>query len=120
MLKAAIAAVLLCVSLNAEEISGIVVEAAGEPSAGASLTIQSRSGVVRRDLRTDLNGKYRATDLPPDSYIVTARSVRTGDSATAATEPHQSVDLEIHLSGGWRVDPPITHGQEGGDLEGYG
>jgi len=96
------------------------MEAGGEPSAGASLTIKSQSGVVRRDLIADQDGKYRATDLPPDSYIVTARSVRTGDSATATANLHQNVDLQLRLSGGWKVDPPITRGQEGGNLEGYG
>ena len=124
MHKIAIAAILLCgslvVDLVAEEISGVVMEAGGEPSAGASLTIKSQSGVVRRDLIADQDGKYRATDLPPDSYIVTARSVRTGDSATATANLHQNVDLQLRLSGGWKVDPPITRGQEGGNLEGFG
>jgi hypothetical protein len=126
LLKIAIAAILLCASLvadlGAEEISGVVVEAGGEPSAGASLTIKSRSGVVRRDLIADQDGKYRATDLPADSYTVTARSVRTGESAAVAASVRegQSLDLPIELPEKWKVDPPITHGQEGGNLEGYG
>ena len=95
------------------------MEAGGEPSAGAYLTIKSRSGLVRRDLVADQDGKYRA-NLPVDSYTLTARSVRTGDSATATTNLHHNVDLQIRLSGDWKVDPPITYGQEGGDLEGYG
>jgi len=78
--------------------------------------------VIRRDLVTDLDGKYRATDLPADSYTVTARSVRTGESATVAATVRdgQSLDLPIRLDDVWKVDPPITHGQEGGNLEGYG
>jgi len=127
--KVAIAAILLCgslvVDLVAEEISGVVVEAGGEPSAGASLTIKSRSGVVRRDLVTDLDGKYRATGLPAGSYTVTAQSIRTGNSATVRALVHdaQNIDLPIRLSEGWKHredDAPITHGQEGGSLEGYG
>jgi len=127
--KVAIAAILLCgslvVDLVAEEISGVVVEAGGEPSVGASLTIKSRSGVVRRDLVTDLDGKYRATGLPAGSYTVTARSIRTGNSATVRALVHdaQNIDLPIRLSEGWKHredDAPITHGQEGGSLEGYG
>ncbi len=126
MHKIAIAAILLCgslaVDLVAEEISGVVVEVGGEPSAGASLTIKSRSGVVRRDLIADQDGKYRATDVPPDAYVVTARSVRSGDSATASVTVHegQNADVPIRVAGSWNVDPPITHGQEGGNLEGYG
>jgi hypothetical protein len=127
--KVAIAAILLCgsgvVDLVAEEISGVVLEAGGEPSAGASLTIKSRSGVVRQDLIADQDGKYRATDLPTDSYTVTARSIRTGNSATVKSLVHdgQNVDLPIRLSEGSKHredDAPITHGQEGGNLEGYG
>ena len=98
------------------------MEVGGEPSARASVTIKSRSGLVRRDLTTDVDGKYRATGLPADSYTVTARSVRTGDSATVKAVVHggQNINLPIDLSGIWNVDPPVTHGQEGGDLEGYG
>ena len=98
------------------------MEAGGEPSAGASVTIKSRSGLVRRDLIADPDGKYRATGLPADSYTVTARSVRTGDSATATAQIHEgeNLDLPIELSEIWKVDPPVTHGQEGGNLEGYG
>jgi len=116
------AILLLCVSLDAEEISGNVVEAGGERSPGASLTFKSRSGVVRQDLITDSDGKYRAIDLPADSYSVTARSIRTGQSATIAVivREGQSLDLPIELSQSWKVDPPITRGQEGGNLEGYG
>ena len=100
MLKVAIAAILLCVPLCAEEISGVVVEAGGGRSPGASVTIKSRSGVVRRDLVADQDGKYRATDLPADFYTVTARSVRTGNAATVRAVVHdgQNMDLPIRLS----------------------
>ena len=122
MLKVAVAALLLCGLLGAAEISGIIVEAGGARSSLANVTIKNQSTLVRRDLIADQDGTYRAAGLPPDSYIVTARSVRTGDSATATTNVNQgqNVDLQIRLSGGWQVDPPITHGQEGGNLEGYG
>ncbi|HEV8415723.1 MAG TPA: carboxypeptidase regulatory-like domain-containing protein [Bryobacteraceae bacterium] len=122
MLKVAVAALLLCGLLGAAEISGIIVEAGGARSSLANVTIKNQSTMVRRDLIADQDGTFRTTDLPPDSYIVTARSVRTGDSATATTNVNQGqhVDLQIRLSGGWQVDPPITHGQEGGNLEGYG
>ena len=122
MLKVAIAALLLCGSGFAQEISGVIFEPGGARSSLATVTIKSRSGVVRRDLVTDLDGKYRAIDLSADSYTVTARSVRTGNSATVRAVVHdgQNIDLPIRLSDVWKVDPPITHGQEGGNLEGYG
>jgi len=126
--KIAIAAILLCfspvVELVAEEISGVVVEAGGELSAGASVTIRSRFGLVRWVV-TDPDGKYRAIDLSPDSYTVTVRSSRSGDSATkkVTIQQGQNVDVPLRVSGSWthwEDDPPITHGQEGGNLEGYG
>ena len=124
MHKIAIAAILLCFPLGAEEISGVVIEADGARSVGASVTIRSRFGLGRWVI-TDPDGKYRAIDLPPDSYTVTVRSVRSGDSATENVTIHkgQNVDVRIRVSGSWthrEDDPPITHGQEGGSLEGYG
>jgi hypothetical protein len=122
LLKVAVAALLLCGPSGAAEISGIVVEAGGSRSAKASVTIGSQGGVLRRDLVADQDGKYRATGLPAGSYAVTARSVRTADSATvrAVVSAGQQLELEIQLSETWQVDPPIAHGQEGGNLEGYG
>jgi len=87
--------------------------------------------VLRRDLVADLAGTYRAPDLPPDSYIVTARSIRGGLSTTvtAVVRDGESIDVPIQLSErlseSWRTnllygDAPITRGQEGGNLEGYG
>lgn len=122
MLKVAVAALLLCGPSGAADISGIVIEAGGSHSSKASITIRSRGGVLRRDLVADEDGKYLARDLPADSYTLTARSVRTGNSALVKAVVHdgQSLDLAIELSERWKIDPPVTHGQEGGNLEGYG
>ena len=145
--QVALAALLLCGSVCAQgfgEISGKIVEAGGGQSALATVTIQGQTGGLRRDLIADRDGKYRASDLLADSYLVTARSVRTGASATIATvvRDGQRVDLPIQLSAVWSMlqltglrDLPlyggneldvlsrgseITRGQEGGNLEGYG
>jgi len=53
------------------------------------------------------------------------RSSRSGDSATkkVTIQQGQNVDVPLRVSGSWthwEDDPPITHGQEGGNLEGYG
>jgi len=121
--KVAVAALLLCGSGFAQEISGVIFDAGGARSPLATVTIKNPSGVVRRDLIADRDGKYRATDLPADSYTVTARSARTGDAATvkAIVRDGQIVDLPIQLAEPLYLrDPPITRGQEGGNLEGYG
>ncbi len=123
MLKVAVAALLLCGSGFAQEISGVIFEAGGARSSLATVTIKNPSGVVRRDLIADRDGKYRATGLPPDSYVVTARSARSGDSATVKAVVHdgQNLDLPIQLAEPlYGRDEPITRGQEGGNLEGYG
>ena len=125
MHKIAIAAILLCGFGFAQEISGVVLEPGGARSSLATVTIRSQSGLLRREFVADQDGKYRATDLPADSYAVTARSIRTGNSATVKAVVHdgQNIDLPIQLSEGWKYrenDAPVTYGQEGGNLEGYG
>jgi hypothetical protein len=135
--QVAIAPLVLCGSVYAQtqgEISGTVVEAGGGRSALAAVTIQSQAGGLRRDIVADRDGKYRATDLPSNSYVVTARSAETGDSVTvsAILRDGQSVDLPLQLImtwepmyGGNQVDAisrgtEVTRGQEGGNLEGFG
>ena len=100
--QVAIAALVLCGSVYAQahgEISGTVVEAAGGRSALATVTIQSQAGGFRRDVVADRDGTYRAADLPPDSYVVTARSAGTGDSVTvsAMLRNGQSMDVPLQL-----------------------
>ena len=123
MLKVAVAALLLYGSLGAAEISGIVVEAGGSHSAKASVIVRSQGGAFRRDVTADEDGKYLAPALPADSYFVTVRSVRSGNSATlrAVVYDGQSLDLPIYLTQPlYGRDTPVTRGQEGGNLEGYG
>jgi hypothetical protein len=120
--KVAVTAFLLCGSVFAQEVSGVIFEPGGAPSALATVTIKSQSGVLRLDLVADLDGKFHA-DLPPDFYIVTARSVYSGNSATVNTAVHegQIADLPIQLIEPLYLrDQPVTRGQEGGNLEGYG
>jgi hypothetical protein len=120
------------------------VEPGGGRSALATVTLRGQTGGLRRDLIADRDGKYRASDLPADSYVVTARSVHGGASATVAAvvREGQTVDVPIQLSAGWSTiqmtglreaqlyggteldalarGAEITRGQEGGNLEGYG
>jgi len=120
--KVAVTALLLCGSVFAQEISGVIFEPGGAPSALARVTIKSQSGVLRRDLVADLDGKFHA-DLPPDFYVVAARSVYSGNSATLNTAVHegQIADVLIQLTEPLYLrDQPVTRGQEGGNLEGYG
>jgi hypothetical protein len=143
----AIAAVLLCLPAPAAEgfgdIAGTVVDGTGDPVAEAHVALVRRDNRFRRELVADQQGKYQALGVPAGSYVVVARSARTGASASVVTDIRdgQNVNLPVTLPAAWTVfgsqDSPsapsengnyldamrngseVTRGQEGGNLEGY-
>jgi hypothetical protein len=66
---------------NAGALNGVVfadldrngVRGAGEPGiAGVSVIIRQANGALSRQLTTDANGAYQATNLPAGDYTITA------------------------------------------------
>jgi hypothetical protein len=125
-------------------ITGKIVEPDGKPSPSALVTVIERSSGAARVLTAGEDGAYSAPDLMPGLYDVSARSARTGASASSTVELSSggSVELSLRLSGEWNIfdvhDPAsapfsagnyldllrngseITRGEEGGNIEGYG
>lgn len=125
------------------DITGTVVDDTGDPAANAHVALVRRDSRFHRDLVADQQGKYQALRVPAGSYVVVARSARTGASASVLTDIRagQSVNLPLTLPARWAVfvsqDSPaapsdsgnyldamrdgseVTRGQEGGNLEGY-
>jgi hypothetical protein len=125
------------------DIAGTVVDGAGEPAPHAQIALLRRDSRFRREVVADQQGKYQALGVPAGSYVVVARSARTGASASVLTDVRdgQSVNLPVTLPAHWAVfeskDSPqapsdgstyldkmrqgseVTLGQEGGNLEGY-
>ena len=142
-----IAFLLLCLPAFAAEgygdIAGTVVDGAGDPAPHAHVALVRRDNRFHRELLADQQGNYQALRVPAGSYVVVARSARTGASATVLTDIRdgQSVNLPVTLPARWTVfeskDSPaapsesgnyldsmrsgseVTRGQEGGNLEGY-
>ena len=125
------------------DIQGTVVEETGVPAAEAHVAVVRKDSRFRREVVADQQGKYHALNLPAGSYVVVARSARSGASATVVTDVREgeSVNLPVNLPSGWDVfetkDAPtalpnsgnyldvmpagseVTRGQEGGNIEGY-
>jgi hypothetical protein len=142
-----IALLLLCLPASAAEgygdIAGTVVDDTGSPAALAHVDLVRRDNRFYREVVADQQGKYQALRVPAGSYVVVARSARTGASASIVTDigDGQSVTLPVTLPARWVVieskDAPaapsdsgnyldtlrngseVTRGQEGGNLEGY-
>lgn len=125
-------------------ITGKVIEPDASPCAFTTVTVIERHSGLSRVFTTGEDGVYRASDLAPGFYGISARSARTGASARSSVELRngEGIELSLRLSGGWSVfgiyDPAstplsggnyldalregseITRGEEGENIAGYG
>ena len=63
---------LIEVSPDAGEISGVVRNAAGDPAAGATVQIWPAGGETARSVKSGVRGEFRVRSLPPGEYRVAA------------------------------------------------
>ena len=128
---------------NTGALAGAVLEADGTPAALAGISVIQMESGFHRNLVAGPHGKYRLAELPAGSYIVAARSPRSGAMArvTAVVDAGGTSQLTITLSPTWnaaeardvraalllqgnyldalRNASEITRGEEGGNIEGY-
>src|SRR5580692_10241946 len=78
-------------------ITGKIVEPDGKPSPSAVVTVIERSSGAQRVFTADADGGYGAPDLAPGLYDISARSARTGASASGTVKLSSggSVDLSL-------------------------
>ena len=147
MLRAWWIALLLCLPAAGADgfgdIAGTVVDSSGAPAPSAHVDLVRRDSRFRRKVIADREGNYQAQHVPAGSYVVVARSARTGASASIQTDIRdgQSVTLPVTLAANWTAfdsqqspqapsqsgnyldrvghGSEVTRGQEGGNLEGY-
>ena len=78
------------VSVPAYQVSGVVVDAAGRPVAGAIVRLPSRmpfGAPFLRSVETDSNGRFRITNVPAGTYAVMAavpRVTRNGGAVSGS------------------------------------
>ena len=76
------------------QISGVVRNRAGQPTAFATVTVRG----TRFSTVTGTDGRYTLPEVPPGSYTVVAALIGYGfATATASVEPGQVVQLDFAL-----------------------
>src|SRR5437773_3198998 len=92
------------------QISGVVRNRAGQPTAFATVTVRG----TRFSTVTGTDGRYTLPEVPPGSYTVVAALIGYGfATATASVEPGQVVQLDFALE-------PRAIQLEGVTVVGYG
>ena len=82
-------------------LSGVVMDPAGTPVAGARIRLTNRDSGLTRSLTTSAEGDYSAAALPPGEYLVTAEADGFGLlERTAAVETGATTTLNLTLQVG--------------------
>src|ERR1700722_6824 len=77
-------------------VSGFVLDPSGAPIPRASLKLVSADGSLKRTLVCDAGGFYRAADLPPSRYVVSAEANALGrESLPLVIEVDAKVRLDV-------------------------
>jgi len=136
---ACLGAALAAPEASAASIAGVVKTLAGQPVAGARISITRRAMGPRREVLADASGQYAARDLPDGWYAIHATDPASGAAADARVEladgqaldaplvlgraPVAGADLPLALRNALelvRARSEITPGQPGGNIEGFG
>jgi hypothetical protein len=94
------------VPADAQEIRGTVYGAEDLPIADASVVLLDESGQIRRGTLTEPDGSYSLTAPQPGTYTVRVGglNIETWDSQPLSLVSESSVELDVHLGGGPRLD----------------
>jgi MFS family permease len=95
-------------------IHGVVKNAAGEPVAGASVTLADSDGQVMLSGATATGGGYLLADVEPGTYslAVTAAGYRAAAQVVHIPET-QKVRCDVELTGGGRLHGTVSGGRAG-------
>jgi hypothetical protein len=78
-------------------IGGVVMDANGAFIAGASITIRNESNGQSYSIRSDSNGRFSQTGLPPGSYAVTANAPGFNTLNVRNARPGRNLNLGLEV-----------------------
>ncbi len=92
--------------VTAADVSGTVLDAAGEPLAGVSVTVTNVETNVSRSVTTNTHGRYIAAALQPGTYRVSASLTGFGEQkrepVTLTLGQEANIDFSLGLA--WRQE----------------
>jgi hypothetical protein len=100
-------------ALLAGSLQGVAVDAAGQPLAGAHVTIHSWDGGDERELLTGSDGSFSASALRPGTYRLTASKgeLDTPGPVAATVAPNETAHVSMRLAKDG-ADAPLTEREQ--------